>query len=41
MRFDWAEDAATLPTAPSPHLQDLSGLGTGCTQLFGTLQQHA
>jgi hypothetical protein len=36
--FDWAEDAAMLPTALSSHPRDLSGLKTGCTQPFRTLQ---
>jgi hypothetical protein len=38
--FDWAEDAATLPMAPSSHLRDLSGLRTGRQQPFGTLRRH-
>jgi hypothetical protein len=39
-RFDWAEDAATLPIAPNLHPRDFSGLRTGRTQPFGTIQRH-
>jgi len=34
--FDWAEDMAAMPTEPL-RTQDLSGLKTGCKQLFGAL----
>lgn len=40
VRFDWAEDATSLPTAPRTQLRDFSALRTGCTQLFGTLRRR-
>jgi hypothetical protein len=39
-RFDWADDAASLPTAPSTLLRDISSLNTGCRQPFGTLRRR-
>jgi hypothetical protein len=39
-RFDWADDAASLPTAPRTQSRDLSGLKTGCAQPFGTLRRR-
>jgi hypothetical protein len=38
--FDWAKDAASLPTAPSSRSQDISSLKTGRPQPFGTLRQR-
>ena len=37
--FDWAKDAATLPTAPTLP-RDISGLKTGRPQPFGTLRRR-
>jgi hypothetical protein len=39
-RFDWAEDAASMPITPSPYSRDFSGLKTGRLQPFGTLQRR-
>ena len=39
-RFDWADDAASIPIAPSSYPRDLSGLKTGNLQPFGTLRQR-
>jgi hypothetical protein len=39
-RFDWAEDAAALPTAPSTLTRDISGLKTSHTQPFGSLRRR-
>jgi hypothetical protein len=39
-RFDWADDAESLPTAPRTQLRDLSGLKTGHAQPFGTLRRR-
>jgi hypothetical protein len=39
-RFDWAEDAASLPTAPSTSLRDILCLKTGCSQPFVTLRRR-
>jgi hypothetical protein len=38
--FDWADDAALLPIAPSNLPRDISGLKTGHPQPFGTLQRR-
>jgi hypothetical protein len=40
VRFNWADDAASLPTAPSTQLRDISCLKTGCPQPFGTLRRR-
>jgi hypothetical protein len=40
MHFDWADDATSLPTAPSTLPQDLSSLKTGHIRLFGTLRRR-
>ena len=37
-RFNWADDASSLPIASSSLPRDISGLKTGCLQLFRTLQ---
>jgi hypothetical protein len=39
-RFDWAEDASSMPTNSSMQPRDLSGLRTSCLQPFGTLRRQ-
>lgn len=39
-RFNWADDAASLPTAPSSHPRDISALRTGRIQPFRTLRRR-
>jgi flagellar biosynthesis/type III secretory pathway protein FliH len=40
-RFDWAEDAASIPIVPSSYTRDLSSLRTRCLQPFRTLRRRA
>jgi hypothetical protein len=40
VRFDWAEDAASIPIVPSSYTRDLSSLQTRCLQPFRTLRRR-